>query len=186
MSALCWVGQLLLTIAVAITTPITTLLILPLAKQNGYNIFPPWLQWFNTYDDTGENQGLYETQVYSWFTLPTTFGQWLLSVLPSWFPRPSTPKISLLQTIGWYLKTWYWLGIRNQMYGLFYTLAPHVTEKVIATETSAWKVLRLDQDGKHYFCFLSKRCDVGWGWKLFNSDKPTFYLRLRPWKKPSN
>lgn len=177
-----WIGQFALTLVSYILTPILMFLVLPFVRQNSDNVLPKSLQLFNTYDDLGQNQGLYESQVYAWFILPTTFGQWLLGVLPSWFPRPSTPSISLLQTVGFYLKTWYWLGIRNQCYTLFYWIAPTVGQ-VSKRETSNWKILTSGS----YWCILNKNVDVGFGWKLFNGPgKCSFYFRPRFWKAPSN
>jgi len=58
----------------------------------------PW--WMNTPDDPDlEKQGLYEPQVKWWYD---RFGQ--------------------------RVKTWYWLGWRNQMYGLFWRLSVHAPE----------------------------------------------------------
>jgi hypothetical protein len=87
---------------------------------------------------------------------------------------------------GWYIKTLYWLGWRNQAYGLFDYLAPHVTAFIYKAYVLWGRWLTLDQDGKHYWCYLNDYVDIGFGWKLFNADKPAFYLRFRPWKKPSN
>jgi hypothetical protein len=55
--------------------------------------------WLNTPDDPGPNQGMYEPQI-----------------------------ADLYKTFGQRFKTWYWLGIRNQVNGLTYMIAP-VTEK---------------------------------------------------------
>jgi len=83
---------------------------------------------------------------------------------------------------GWYIKTWYWLGVRNQMYTLFNWLAPTIGE-VTKTDYTNWKTLTSDG----YFLILNKSVDVGFGWKLFNAPgKCSFYFRPRFWKKPSN
>lgn len=53
-------------------------------------VLPRWLAWFNTPDDPGSTQGQYEPQVKGW-----------------------------LLKYGWRVKTYLWLGWRNQMLGLF-------------------------------------------------------------------
>ena len=149
-----WCLQFVLTLVMLFMTPLLVALALPFAKSdNKTNIFPSWLQWINTYDDTGCDQGLYE------------------------------PQVAAKMKYGWYVKTWYWLGIRNQCYTLFWALSPEPKDR-IHSETAGWKIIKTSEG---YFCYLSKRCDVGVGWKLFNADgRTTFYLRPRFWKPPSN
>ena len=89
-----WFGLFLLAMVVAVTTPFTMLFVLAFARANRNPILPAWLAWFNTPDDPGCDQGLYEPQV--------------LAVYKAW---------------GWAAKTWYWLGVRNQMNGLFAAIA---------------------------------------------------------------
>lgn len=88
-----WLGLLLLSI-IALAAPIPVLLALPFARRDPANIFPGWLQWLNTPDDPGSEQGMYEPAV-----------------------------AAVYARFGWRVKTWYWLGIRNQMNGLFAALA---------------------------------------------------------------
>jgi hypothetical protein len=103
LTTLLWVALLVLTVVVVLGSAFLVLLILPFIREDMNNVLPPWLQWFNTPDDRGWNQGMYEPQV-----------------------------AAVYHRFGWWAKTWYWLGVRNQMYGLF-------TE--IATRTpSSWTV----------------------------------------------
>src|ERR1700752_1135985 len=88
-----WLLLGLLSILSFFLAPVLVLLALPFAKQDKTNIFPSWLQWLNTPDDPGCQQGLYEQQV-----------------------------IAVYDWGGFYWKTLYWLGWRNQMYGLFASL----------------------------------------------------------------
>lgn len=91
MKFLRWLGLLCLTVVVLVAAPALAALALPFADPNDRdNVFPTWLQWLNTWDDPGCDQGLYEPQV-----------------------------AAVYVACGWYGKTWYWLGIRNQCYGLF-------------------------------------------------------------------
>ena len=72
------------------SAPVMMLMALPFVRNDPANVLPPVLQFLNTTDDPGANQGMYEPQVKWWND------HW-----------------------GWLLKTWYWLGVRNQCYGLF-------------------------------------------------------------------
>jgi hypothetical protein len=71
------------------------LLALPFARKSGATTLPAALSWLNTPDDPSPAQGMYEPQV-AWVS----------------------------EHLGWYVKTWYWLGLRNQLNGLFSALAP--------------------------------------------------------------
>lgn len=95
MPFLFWLFQFLLTVVAFFVTPVLMLLALPFANNAGPNTLPLWLQFLQTPDDVGPNQGMYETAV-AWVN----------------------------NHLGWHVKTWYWLGIRNQMYGLFWLIAP--------------------------------------------------------------
>lgn len=88
-----WLGLLLLSI-LALAAPIPLLLALPFARRQTSPILPRWLAWLNTPDDPGPSQGMYEPQV-----------------------------LAVYNRFGWYVKTWYWLGWRNQLYGLFASLS---------------------------------------------------------------
>lgn len=67
---------------------------LPFVRRSGANVLPSWLQWLNTPDDPGPDQGMYEAQV-----------------------------AAVYARFGWVVKTWYWLGLRNQLNGLFAILS---------------------------------------------------------------
>ena len=176
-SALAFLGQLMLVIACLFVCPVLVIACLPLADQNNeINILPGWLQWLNTWDDPGCNQGEYEPQVvaaYCWG--------------------------------GWGFKTWYWLGIRNQAYGLFHALAPKVDFYGGSATLSGPGLsspggsLFLVQNGRFYFDLAwsfaigAKLAKVRIGWKLFaiqrffqgdktvrpDYDRPTFECSLR-------
>lgn len=90
-----WFSLALLSLLALVGAPITVALALPFARQNPTNILPRRLQWLNTPDDPGCDQGMYEPQVQRFFA-----------------------------RFGWRAKTWYWLGWRNQWYGLFAALLP--------------------------------------------------------------
>jgi len=94
----------------------------------------PW--WMNTPDDTDlEHQGLYEPQVLWWFA---HFGQ--------------------------RVKTWYWLGWRNQYYGLFW----HLSAQAPKDTTRIYSSPLYPSPGKPGFCHV--RMTVGgrtfheWNW----------------------
>ena len=100
-----WSALLILTVIVVLSSPITVGLLSPFFRKDPVNVLPSWLQWFNTPDDPGCNQGTH---------LPgdptgTQYEQQVVDFGVRW---------------GWRAKTWYWLGVRNQMYGLFKFLAP--------------------------------------------------------------
>jgi len=90
-----WLALLVLAGVVLVITPVAMLFVLPLASSTSTPVLPRWLAWFNTPDDPGPAQGMYEPQVRA-----------------------------VYDRFGWAAKTWYWLGVRNQMNGLFYALAP--------------------------------------------------------------
>lgn len=94
-----WSRLLLLTIFIAVTTPFTMAFVVwfakPTTRASGINCLPSWLSWFNTPDDPTGEQG------------------------------DNEPAVVALQTKrGWRFKTWNWLSVRNQMYGLMWRLSP--------------------------------------------------------------
>jgi hypothetical protein len=157
MSVIRWLGLFVLNMLAFVLCPVLVLLALPFADPNDkVDCLPSWLWWLNTQDDQGRDQGL------------------------------SEPQVVAKLRYGWYIKTWYWLGIRNQAYALFDSLAPHVTQPIVKGTAPLGRWLTLTQDGLFYWLYLNNYVDVGLGWKLFNADKPAFYFRFRPWKSPSN
>ena len=139
--------QLMLAIACLFVVPVLVLACFPFMRQyDKANVLPAWLQWLNTWDDPGCDQGEYEPQV-----------------------------VWVHVHFGWWVKTWYWLGIRNQAYGLFYALAPQFrfyTPDCVYTKNSYW--LTVVQDGRTWFNYVraftvgSKTVTVRFGWKLFS------------------
>lgn len=128
---------ILLTILALITfflTPLLVLCALPFAKStNTSNIFPKWLQWLNTWDDPGCNQGMYE------------------------------PQVASKMKYGWYIKTLYWLGWRNQMYGLIYKLVAKYDGSPVSV-SSWWKFKIYSCQGKHEITW--PMCRVSFGYKV--------------------
>jgi hypothetical protein len=150
-----WILLLFLTIVVFLTTPFMVLMVVPFLQKSLENVLPKNLQFLNTYDDLGMNQGMYEPQV-----------KWVYDYF------------------GWYVKTWYWLGLRNQCYTLFNWLAPEINPRPSVRETKNWKIQTVDSG---QFLILHKTKDVGFGWKLFNiPGKCSFYFRPRFWKAQNN
>jgi hypothetical protein len=152
-AAVRWFFLLILVGITFVLTPIIMFLALPFLRQSVDNVLPKSLQFLNTYDDLGMNQGMYEPQV-----------KWMYN------------------HFGWYVKTYYWLGIRNQCYTLFNWLAPTPGVRAVIM-TPNWRILYTPGG---YFCFLNRHRDIGFGWKLFNAGKTSFYFRPRFWKEPSN
>jgi hypothetical protein len=105
-----WFGLFLLNLIVLPLAPITMLLALAFVRRSGSSVLPNWLAWLNTPDDPGPDQGMYEPQV-----------------------------VDVYVALGWYAKTWYWLGIRNQMMGLFATLATKYDGSPVI-ESMWWKL----------------------------------------------
>ena len=113
LTTILWGALLLLTVIVVLSSPFLVFFIIPFFRKDPVNVLPSWLQWFNTPDDTGCNQGTH---------LPgdptgTQYEQQVVDFGTRW---------------GWRAKTWYWLGVRNQMYGLFKSIG--------ATPPSSWTV----------------------------------------------
>lgn len=167
-----WLGQFMLMIVATLGTPFVMLLVLPFLKRDTTNVLPKALQFLNTYDDLGSDQGMYETQV-----------KWVYD------------------HFGWYVKTWYWLGLRNQCYTLFFWLAP-VIDFQKASFTSDGSSYFLEQGNSVYFDFVwtgnwssTKKWTITLGWKLrsisdlirtnkgTDRDRPTFDFQIRPWSK---
>jgi len=165
-----WWLQLWLVVLMFFLAPILVILAMPFMRPTDkVNILPSWLQWLNTYDDPGCDQGLYE------------------------------PAVADKMKYGWYLKTLYWLGWRNQTYGLFYNLAPKIDPKVDALYelgthgTGSWEFHLVTQDKKTYkeVGYTIGSHTLGYGYKLFSVDRfwhgteydgksrPLFYLQLR-------
>lgn len=153
-----WLSQFMLMIVATLGTPFVMLLALPFLKRDTTNVLPKVLQFLNTYDDLGSGQGMYETQV-----------KWVYD------------------HFGWYVKTWYWLGLRNQCYTLFNWLAPDYVDSNPTYIKGNWKITTgTDSKDNFYFMVLHKTKDIGIGWKLFNREKPTLYFRPRFWKPQNN
>jgi hypothetical protein len=168
-----WVGQLLLVVVGLFAFPVLAAVALPFASRSRTTSLPTWLSWLNTYDDPGPSQGMYEAQV----------------------------KL-VYDRFGWYVKTWYWLGWRNQGYTLFWLLAPVLdTTKPLVTVGNHGQAPGWAYDWAGYwergrvFSAFGRQWTVGWGWKLFSVkrfftthlepgplDRPLFYLQLRPYK----
>jgi len=129
-------------------------------------------RFLNTYDDPGVDQGMYEPQV-----------------------------AAVYARYGWYVKTLYWLGVRNQCYGLFSAIAPPL--RYGDPGLVFYRVgghLFAEQDGAIYFDLIwrwnwsGSRCgEFRIGWKLFaveqflngsqtctnpSMNRPTFDLAL--------
>lgn len=130
--------------------------------------------WMNTPDDPGlDMQGLYEPQV-----------------------------LKVRERFGQRVKTWYWLGVRNQMMGLFYLLSPKATRADAIRKVdnypqsknpyrSGFAVVRAIVRGTLYreFCLVwgwpwTNRCgQVRCGWKLQEMDVPgpvMFCFQVKP------
>jgi hypothetical protein len=89
-----WLALFALNLVVLVVAPIAVALLLPFAYSGDrFNILRPWALWLNTPDDPGSDQGMYE---------------------------PAVAQVAA--RFGWWAKTWYWLGWRNQCYGLFAAL----------------------------------------------------------------
>jgi hypothetical protein len=146
--------------------PILVFLALPFARRDTPDIFPAWLQWLNTWDDFGPSQGMYEQAV-----------------------------ADVYAKYGWHVKTWYWLGIRNQCYSLFWSLAPQIQFYSGAVWDRVGNKITVSNAGRTYWQYDipvgSKVIRIGW--KLFAIerfftgdksgnpylDRPTFLLQLR-------
>lgn len=111
--------------------------------------------WMNTPDDPGPEQGMYEPQV-----------------------------AAVLERFGWRIKTWYWLGVRNQLNGLFYALAPKYAQGAVYQQTGLYPETKgpflagrchcwLDSGGARYDEWIAvgawsatKCWEVRIGWKV--------------------
>jgi hypothetical protein len=127
-----WISLLLLDLAMLVATPVLVLLALPFIREDYNNILPSWLQWLNTPDDRGADQGMYEPQVYA-----------------------------VYRHFGLAAKTWYWLGIRNQCNGLFSVLCPRYDGSPIVTSTW-WKFKIYSTQGFSEITWPSKRVSFGY------------------------
>lgn len=133
----------------------------------------PW--WMNTPDDPDPlKQGLYEPAV-----------------------------ASILAKYGQKVKTWYWLGIRNQLNGLFWYLAPIAPAGAVRTYTTpAYPKtkdpytpgvcsVRMTVNGATYWewnavwAWSATKCaQIRLGYKLAEMDLPgpvVFCFQIRPW-----
>jgi hypothetical protein len=172
-----WLGLFLLSLLATASAPFLVLFTLPFCREDFNNVLPSWLQWFNTPDDRGVDQGMYEHQVYL-----------------------------IYHRFGWVVKTWYWLGVRNQLNGLFAVLAPTTGPGKFSWFTAnaapyprtkspftpgRWLMTALI-DGRGYFEFdwvwkwSATHCGIfRAGWKLeplTHAPGPVmFLLQLKPW-----
>jgi hypothetical protein len=126
-----WLALFLLNILVLVLAPVMVICALPFAYREPKNIFPYWLQWLNTPDDPGCNQGVYEPQV-----------------------------VASLR-FGWYFKTWYWLGIRNQCCGLFASLCGKYDGSPVV-ESSWWKLKIYSVPGYKEITWPGLRVSLGY------------------------
>jgi len=130
--------------------------------------------WMNTPDDPGPEQGMYEPQV-------------------AW----------VRQHLGQAIKTWYWLGVRNQMLGLFWRLAPIAPANAVRTYsfpaypktkdpyTPGSCSVRMTLKGKTYWewnkvgAWSATKCyQIRLGYKLAEMDLPgpiVFCFQIRPY-----
>jgi len=161
-----WLAFAVLKFIVLIATPILMIVFVWFAKQttraSKLADMPSWLAWFDTPDDPTGDQGDYEPQV-----------------------------MSIWKALGWRFKTWYWLGVRNQMYGLTYAIsaqAPAGMKPRLSTAaypktknvyTPGVCVARLDLRGVSYFeinavwPYSATKCgQFRAGWMLAEMDFP--------------
>lgn len=160
MTQILWIAQLLMTLASLVAAPVLVLLALPFARQDPVNILPSWLQWLNTPDDTGGNQGMYEPQI-----------------------------ASVYNALGWHFKTWYWLGIRNTFGGVWKALA-HPGEKMNAempqTKNPYRPGVKIIRRGNLWefgavWSITSTKCQqIRAGWRI-NDGSGSFLFQVCPW-----
>jgi hypothetical protein len=130
--AVIWFALFLLNMTVLPTAPIAMLLALPFARRTGDSVLPGWLAWLNTPDDPGPMQGMYEPQV-----------------------------AAVRERFGWLVKTWYWLGIRNQCYGLFAALCGRYNGAKVS-ETFCWKFKIYSVPGYREITWPGRRVSFGY------------------------
>jgi hypothetical protein len=173
-----WILQLLLTLVSLFAAPVLMMFALPFAMQttreSGIPCLPGWLSWLNTPDDVTGDQGMYEPQV-----------------------------ADVYARFGWHVKTWYWLGIRNQLNGLFAALAPRTAAGDLETSSGPYPNVKdpyrpgnglytISHAGLRYFEFkavgpwsATKCWQIGIGWKVHAVqgvvDQPImFLLQIKP------
>jgi len=177
-----WLAQLLIMLAALPTVPFI-MLVAVWFQDRTTGRMPVGLRWLETYDDLGPQQGMYEPAVVWWFN-----------------------------HFGWRAKQWYWLGWRNQVYTLFWRMAPAIggqncTMYRLGNHGVGTWSYKLSPDFAnnplvyfekgHTFRAFWKSWTIGWGWKLFSVerfldpsqptkpgplDRPLFYLQVRPVK----
>lgn len=172
-----WILQLVVMIGVNTFTPLI-MVVAVWFQDRVTGRMPLLLRFLETYDDLGPDQGMYE------------------------------PKVKMIyDRFGWRAKQWYWLGIRNQCYTLFFWMAPVIDYYGVARYTHAgsrgdphWNAF-IEQFGTVHFEFgwswrysATKGGSFGFGWKIFSvdrfltgdktgtdKDRPLFYLQVKPY-----
>jgi hypothetical protein len=89
-----WSALFLLMLVMTAICPFAMAVALIWATPDGPNSLPSWLYFLNTWDDLIPTQGEKDVASVAW----------------------------VRTHLGWYVKTWYWLGLRNQSYGLFHMI----------------------------------------------------------------
>lgn len=138
-----WLALLLLNCICFIAAPVLVTLALPFARPSDHaNCLPTWLAWLNTPDDPGRDQGMYEPQV-AWVYV--------------WG--------------SWYLKTLYWLGIRNQCYGLFASLCARYDGSPVVDSTW-WRLKIYSCQGFREVTWPGRRVSLGYKVHTLKTAKP--------------
>jgi hypothetical protein len=179
-ATLSWLFQLVLLIVVTVLTPFI-MAVAVWFQDRLTGRMPAPLRFLETYDDLGPSQGMYEPAV------AAVYARW-----------------------GWRAKQWYWLGVRNQCYTLFWWLAPAIDQEPLTSifETGThggpgpWHYELRTHDGRIYFergwtgkWSSTKKWTIGIGWKIFSvdrffgpraavptvMDRPLFYLQIKPY-----
>jgi hypothetical protein len=132
-----------------VSAPMLMLLALPFARRTGETVLPGWLAWLNTPDDPGPMQGMYESQV----KLVEKDAEDIAAIVDK--------VTSIQKRFGWYVKTWYWLGIRNQCYGLFAALCGRYNGAKVS-ETFCWKFKIYSVPGYREITWPGRRVSFGY------------------------
>jgi hypothetical protein len=165
MSAVLWPLLLLLDLASWVIAPVLVALALPFTKQttkaSGLSCLPAWLSWLNTPDDVTGEQGMYE------------------------------PAVAAVMSYGWYIKTLYWLGVRNTFGGLWLQMArpglptyssgdfvqtkgPYRAGVWFGRSDVAWEFDAV-------WAWTATKCgNVRLGWRVHDGSG-TFLFQVRPW-----
>lgn len=191
MSVILWPFLLALDLLAFVLAPILVLLALPFTQQTTKASGKPCMPfaWLNTPDDVTGDQGMYEPMVRSIHSTVNWYAakQWGFKLWRWTFMTPALPH----EAIAFYVKTWYWLGVRNTFGGLWDKMARpglpvYQTGSFVQTKgpyRAGWWFGRSEAAWEFdaVWGWTAAKCAaIRLGWRVHDGSG-TFLFQVRPW-----